>query len=485
VERSVGPEVLGRWSAGSGPLYRRLADALKTAIARGDIPPDTRLPAERVLARSLNVSRSTVVSAYDLLYAEGLVVRRQGSGTWIAPESAAAARRAHLGHVWVPQAALRTIVDNPGNVIPFTASTVDRLPDIIPAEAFRVNFEEVAANPPYFEVPEGLPRLREVIAALYSERGLQTTPDQIVVTSGAQQAIALVATAHLAPGDLALVESPTFPGAIDALGLTGARLRGVSVGRDGADVASIERTVVQGHVGLVYVIPTFHNPTGTLMPSARRRVLGEVLSSWGVPTIDDESLVDLSFNGDVPRPLASFAANAPLYSVGSLSKLFWGGLRIGWVRCPGDAVGPILRLKSVSDLGTSLVSQAIALRLLEQRVAMTSARREQLSNKLVLWSDLLRTHLPSWAFAPPSGGLSLWVDTGVDASALAQIALREGVALVTSAETTVDRTAATYVRLPLALEDRLIEEGVRRLACAYGHFTAEDGPGEPSARLVV
>lgn len=171
--------------------------------------------------------------------------------------------------------------------------------------------------------------------------------------------------------------------------------------------------------------------------------------------------------------------------MGLLSKLFWGGLRIGWVRCPGDAVGPILRLKSVSDLSTSLVSPAIALRLLKQRVAMTSARREQLRYKLALWSDLLRTHLPSWTFEPPSGGLSLWVDTGVDASALAQIALREGVALVTSAETTVDRTAATYVRLPLALEDRLIEEGVRRLARAYGHFTAEDGRGEPSARLVV
>ena len=205
----------------------------------------------------------------------------------------------------------------------------------------------------------------------------------------------------------------------------------------------------------------------------------------GVPTIDDESLVDLSLNGDVPRPLASFAAQAPIYSVGSLSKLFWGGLRVGWVRCPVDAVGPILRLKSVSDLSTSLVSQAIALRLLEQRVAVASARREQLSHKLALWSDLLRTHLPSWTFEPPIGGLSLWVDTGIDASAFAQIALRDGVALVTSAETTVDLTAATYVRLPLALENRVIEEGVRRLARAYGHITAEDGRGEPSARLLV
>src|SRR3990170_213899 len=93
---TVGPEVLGRWSAGSGPLYRRLADALRTAVARGDIPAETRLPAERVLAHALNVSRSTVVNAYDLLYAEGLVFRKQGSGTWVASQSAAAARWAHL-----------------------------------------------------------------------------------------------------------------------------------------------------------------------------------------------------------------------------------------------------------------------------------------------------------------------------------------------------------------------------------------------------
>lgn len=481
----MGPEVLGRWSAGSGPLYRRLADALKTAIARGEIPPDTRLPAERVLARSLNVSRSTVVSAYDLLYAEGLVVRRQGSGTWIAPATAAAARRAHLGHVWAPHAALRTIVDNPGNLIPFTASTVDRLPGLLPRDAFEVGFDDLVANPPYFEVPEGLPRLRDEIATLYSKRGLETTPDQIVVTSGAQQAIALVATAHLAPGDLALVESPTFPGAIDALELTGARLRGVSVRPDGADIGSIERTIVQGHVGLAYLIPSFHNPTGTLMPAARRHVLGEILSSWGVPTIDDESLVDLSLDGQDPSPLASFSPDGPVYSVGSLSKLFWGGLRVGWVRCPADAVGPILRLKSVNDLSTSLVSQEVALRLLEHRAATRLARRKELTNKLKRWSNLLQEHLPRWRFDAPAGGLSLWVDTGVDTGALAQIALREGVALVTAAETTVDRGASTYVRLPLALDDGVIEEGVRRMARAYEELVEASPSAEATTRLVV
>jgi DNA-binding transcriptional MocR family regulator len=314
MSRAVGPEVLGRWSSGSGPLYKRLADAVRTAVARGDIPVDSRLPADRVLARSLNVSRSTVVSAYDLLYAEGLLVRKRGSGTWVAPRSAAAARRAHLGNVWVPQAALRTIVDNPGDVIPFTASTVDRVPASLPADAFRVSFEEIVANPPYFEVPEGLPLLRAEIASRYEERGLATSPDQIVVTAGAQQGIMLAAAAHLAPGDLAVIESPTFPGAIDALGLTGARLRGIAVGRDGADVPSIERTVVQGHVGLVYLISNFQNPTGGVMPSTRRAELAQIVSSWHVPVVDDESLLDLSLGPRPPPPLASFAPHAAVYS---------------------------------------------------------------------------------------------------------------------------------------------------------------------------
>jgi DNA-binding transcriptional MocR family regulator len=485
MSRAVGPEVLGRWSAGSGPLYRRLADALRTAVARGDILTDTRLPAERVLARTLNVSRSTVVSAYDLLYAEGLVLRKQGSGTWVAPQSAAAARRAYLGQVWVPQAALRTIVDNPGSVIPFTASTVDRVPASLPADAFSVTFDEVVANPPYFEVPEGLPQLRAELARLYEGRGLETSPDQIVVTTGAQQAISLVAAAHLAPADLALIESPTYPGGIDALGLTGARLRGIAVGRDGADVASIERTIVQGHVGLVYLIPTFHSPTGVLMPSARRATLGQILSSWDVPLIDDESLVDVSLGAEPPPPLAAFAPSAAVYSVGSLSKLFWGGLRIGWVRCPPEAVGPVMRLKSVNDLSSSIVSQIITIKLLEHREAMIESRRQELRAKIDLFRSLLEEHLPSWSFDGPAGGLSLWVDTGVDATAFAQAALREGVALVTAAETTVDRSTPTYVRLPLALDDEVIETGVERLGRAYRGLSEADGLPARAPRLVV
>jgi DNA-binding transcriptional MocR family regulator len=485
MARAVGPEVLGRWSAGSGPLYKRLADALRTAVARGDIPADTRLPAERVLARTLNVSRSTVVSAYDLLYAEALVLRKQGSGTWVAPQSAAAARRAHLGQVWVPQAALRTIVDNPGNVIPFTASTVDRVPSSLPADAFSLTFDEVVAGPPYFEVPEGLPQLRAEVARLYSDRGLETSPDQIVVTAGAQQAITLVAAAHLAPGDLALIESPTFPGAIDALGLTGARLRGVAVGREGADIASIERTVVQGHVGLVYLIPTFHNPTGTLMPSSRRAALGQILSSWDVPVIDDESLLDLSLGPEPPPPLASFAAGAAVYSIGSLSKLFWGGLRLGWVRCPRESIGPIMRLKSVSDLSSSIVSQIIALKLLAHREAMIESRRRELRAKVELFRALFAQHLPAWSFDDPAGGLSLWVDTRVDAPAFAPAALREGVALVPSAATTVDRSAPTYVRLPLALDDEVIEAGVERLGRADRGFNQADRLPGRAPRLVV
>jgi DNA-binding transcriptional MocR family regulator len=485
MSRVVGPEVLGRWSAGSGPLYRRLADALRTAVARGDIPADTRLPAERVLARSLNVSRSTVVSAYDLLYAEGLLLRKQGSGTRVAPQNAAAARRAHLGEVWVPQAALRSIVDTPGNLIPFTASTIDRVPGSLPADAFRVTLDEIVAHPPYFEVPEGLPQLRAELAQLYEARGLETSPDQIVVTTGAQQAIGLIAAAHLAAGDLALIESPTFPGAIDALGLTGARLRGIAVGRDGADVASIERTVVQGHVGLIYLIPTFHNPTGVLMPVSRRVALAETLSSWDVPTIDDESLLDLSLGPEPPPPLASFAPNATVYSVGSVSKLFWGGLRVGWVRCPREAVGPIMRLKSVSDLSSSLVSQTIALKLLDHREAMIKSRRQELSAKVELFRALLAQHLPSWSFDDPAGGLSLWVDTGVDSAAFAQAALREGVALATSGAMTVDRSTPTYVRIPLALDDEVIETGVERLGRAYRGYSQADELPARAPGLVV
>jgi DNA-binding transcriptional MocR family regulator len=253
------------------------------------------------------------------------------------------------------------------------------------------------------------------------------------------------------------------------------------VGRDGADVPSIERTVVQGHVGLVYLISNFQNPTGGVMPSTRRAELAQIVSSWHVPVVDDESLLDLSLGPRPPPPLASFAPDAAVYSVGSLSKLFWGGLRIGWVRCPNEAVGPILRLKSVSDLGTSIVSQTIALRLLDRREAMMDSRRKELTGKVELFTSLLDDQLPSWRFDTPAGGLSLWVDTGVDATAFAQAALREGVAIVPAEATTVDRSSSTFVRLPLALDDDVIEVGVERLARAFRRFR----PETPRPRLIV
>lgn len=481
---TITPEALGRWSAGSGPLYARLAEALRTAIARGDVPAGARLPAERQLATRLNVSRSTVVSAYDLLYSEGLVTRRQGSGTWVEPASAAAVRRSHLHQVWVPQTALRSIVDNPGNVIPFAASTMEHLSEEVPPEAFDLSAADVLKHRPYFEIPEGLPELRSEIARMYDASGVETSPGQIVITAGAQEAISLISAAHLSHGDLAIVESPTYPGALDALSVRGARLRGVTSDKGGADVDSIERVVAQSHVGLMYLIPTFHNPTGTMMPSSRRHELGRIIDRWQVPVIDDGSLMWLSHGIEPPPPLAAFADSAPVYAIGSMSKTFWGGLRIGWIRCPLDAVGPIIRLKSVNDLSCSIVSQVIALRLLEQRTEMAEIRRRQLVERVRLYRRLLTEHLSTWRHSDPLGGVSLWIDTGADADMFAQVALRHGVALVTGSAASVDSAHRNFLRLPLGLPKETIVLGIERLEAAWREF-ASAGPDLPDTRLVV
>ena len=423
-----------------------------------------------------------MVAAYDVLDGEGLVSRKRGSGTWVVGQAASTARRFYR-ESWAPRAALSTIVDNPDDVVPFTASTVDRLPDALPRTAFDVSFDELLAYPPYFEIPEGLPDLREVVATMYAERGLPTSPDQIVVTSGAQQAISLLATRYLSTGDLALIETPTFPGAIDAFTVAGARLRGIPVDRHGVDVGAIERTVAQGHVGLTYLIPSFHNPTGTLMPKTKRALLGEIVTRWDAPVVDDESLVDLSLGVEPPAPLAAFAPGARVFTIGSVSKLFWGGLRVGWVRCPLDAVGPLVRLKTVSDLASSLVSQRVALNLFKQRDRIAQLRRRELTHKLGLFTQLLRDQLPTWTFDAPAGGLSLWVNTGMDGEDLAQMALREGVAIVPAADTTVDERSSTFIRLPLMLADELIQEGVVRLRRAAERLEASGSPRP--RRLVV
>lgn len=480
--------VLGNWTAGRGPLYRRLADALRSAIRRGDLAPGVRLPPERGLARSLSVSRSTVVAAYDLLRQDAVLDRRQGSGTRVLPTSDAhvPTERPTPGRPLSRNTLFRRIADGPDGTLDFLGAHLLGGGGL-PVEALAGIERELAdLSGASGYMPLGYPPLREAIASHLTRSGLPTLPEQVIVTNGAQQAIDLVAWQYLQPGDTALVENPTYPGALDALSAAGGRLAWVPTGRRGADVDRLAELLSRTSPRLVYLIPTFQNPTGGVMPELQRRAVARLVEARQVPLVEDDSLAALALDGGVPPPIAAFAPGAPILTVGSLSKLFWGGLRVGWIRAPEPLIAQLGRLKAVADLGGSLPSQVIATRLLDRFEVVRRERVAELARRFACMVQLLERHLPTWSWEPPQGGLCLWVRLPYGSGTeFAQVALRHGVSVVAGPVASADNTFDEFLRLPFGLEPSDLEEGVQRLARAWQAYVPLVEPARQAFAVIV
>ena len=250
--------------------------------------------------------------------------------------------------------------------------------------------------------------LREAVAASYDARGLATRPDQVMIVTGALAGVAVAARALLSTGDRALVESPTYPNAIATLTHSGARLVGVDVPPDaavvGSDVEGLTATLRQVAPRVAYLIPDFHNPTGALMSDAAREQVARVLTRTRTTAVIDESMVALALDGqELPAPFASYAPDA--ISVGSLSKPYWGGLRIGWLRIPEARVDAFFRARLSLDLGAPLLEQLVATELVNAGSELLDHRREQLRASRDAALAAIAEHLPDWRVSRPGGGL--------------------------------------------------------------------------------
>lgn len=467
--------VLGGWSQAAGPVYLRLANGARSAILRGDLPPGSRVPAERNLARLLAVSRTTVVSAYEILRQEGWLESRQGSGTRVrpgprrvsgaAPEEAPASFRRHPVY--------RSLIEGSGGTIEFLGA---HLPGTgaIPGELTTLGpgLARLARDHGY--LPAGLPELRRAIAAVLAGRGLPTREDQVLITSGAQQAIGLVASLLLQRGDAVALESPTYLGAMDVCTNAGAHLVPLPVGDEGLRPETLADVVARTSPRLVYLVPTFHNPTGALVPEGARREIARIADRTDVPIVEDDTLADLTLGADPPAPIAAFSKGGPVITVGSLSKVLWGGLRIGWIRAPEPILARLTRLKILTDLGCSILSQLAAVELLGRLDAIRRERRREVRTKYRRLAALLGKYLPSWKWREPAGGLSLWVRLPHgDATGFAQAALRQGVAIVPGPLASPDSGGADRIRLPFVHDADTMTEGVKRLARAWRAYAPE------------
>jgi DNA-binding transcriptional MocR family regulator len=443
------------------PAYRGLADALRLLVADGRLPSGTRLPSERDLTTALSVSRTTVTRAYAELRDRGFLTSRQGSGSVVTLPGGVAGRG--RGTALEPSSECL-----PGDVIDLTCAAMSA-----PAGTVAAYERAVAELPRYLGGtgyhPLGLSTLREALAARYTERGLPTAPDRVMVTSGALAGLAVTARAVLAPGDRVLLEHPTYPNAIDTLRRSGARAVALPLERSGWDIEAADAALRQTAPRAAYLIPDFHNPTGALMPDAQRAELGRALAGSHTVGIVDETLVDLAHDAalSMPRPLAAYHPRT--VTLGGASKSFWGGLRIGWVRAPRELMPALVSARLTLDLGAPVLEQLVLADLLERREELLRERRAAVVATRDVFVRALRDRLPQWRFRLPEGGLCLWAELPEPLSTpLCAAADQRGLVLAPGSQFAVEGGLERFLRLPFTGHSaEVVTQAVDRLALAW------------------
>ena len=462
---------LGNWrtSSRSGPAYHGLSDAIRLLIVDGRIPVGARLPSERAMADALRVSRTTVTAAYAQLGEDGYLNARRGARSTTALPVAPAARSEPATPTMSLAAAA---LSAPASSV--SEAFVDAVHDVTPY-LHKVGHELV-----------GVDVLRAAIAERYCERGLPTEPDEVLVTTGALHAFNLVLTTYVQPGDRVLVEQPTYHGALTSITTAGARPVPVAMTDDGWELDAVEAAVHQLSPSLAYLIPDNQNPTGLTMPAHDRKRLAAIIAETRTRTVIDETILDMWLDDEVPEPMAASMTTRRdlVLTIGSMSKSFWGGLRIGWIRAERATIATIAALRPSIDMGTPVLEQLAAARLLGQHDELLPERREILRSRRTFLLELLDRHLPEWEPGGGQGGMSLWVRLPAPMStALSAAASRMGLELPSGPRFGVDGTLERFVRVPYALPEDELSAAIELLARAWHSITGSTAP-EPATIVV-
>ncbi|MBF6175445.1 PLP-dependent aminotransferase family protein [Nocardia blacklockiae] len=454
----------------SRPAYLALAESIRLLIHDGRAPLGVALPSERDLATTLGVSRTTVTSAYALLRENGYLISRQGSRSTVALP-------AGIKHDGTKPARSILAMMSPGELptIDLTYAAMSAPPEM--SEAYSTALQGL---PIYLGThgmdPVGVLPLREAIARRYTERGLPTEPEQILVTLGAQHGLRLLLNVLTAPAERVLIDHPTYPNAIEAIRDVGARPVPVPLRpeRPGAawDLDGIRSAARQTAASTAYLVPDFNNPTGLLMNADSRAELAAIARETRMTVIVDESMVDQQLEGENPPPVAAFARGPEIVTIGSASKSFWGGLRVGWVRANQSLITKLLGTRSTVDLGTPVMDQLATVYLLEHAETILARRRDQLRSRRATLLDALAEELPDWRAVPGVGGMSLWVQLPAPVStALAATAPNHGVLLAAGPRFGVQGAFERFLRLPFTQEESELRLGVKAVAAAYAALT--------------
>jgi 2-aminoadipate transaminase len=499
------------------PLYRQVHAAFTKRIQAGELAPGSRLPSVRGLARRLGVSLITVIQAYDALAADGLVHASVGRGTFVgsptsreegsetsdaqaAPSAAGPGEAEWQGSLPVylrapriatMQSMLQRAI-HPDTIL-LAGGTPD--PSLFPIKALGRLWHRVMAveDPRFLQYgsPQGDLRLRAWIADQCSALGIASQPEDVLITSGSQQAIDLVARTFVGPGDYVLVESPTFLTALDILESRGAKLLGVPVDAEGARIDVASALLERFRPRIMYTIPTAQNPTGVTMSEERRRRLSAMARQHNLLVIEDDTCSEFTYDGDAPSAIKAFDSGGHVVFLRSFSKIVIPGLRVGCVVAHGSVMARLVESKSVVDRFTSPLIQRTLWRYLsapQYRRDLETARETYRRRRDAVLRALEASMPPGVTWTRPSAGFNLWLNlpAGVSATDAFEESLKEGVACGFGDLFLPHVPPPSGLRISFADKpDSVSVEGVRRLARALSRLLAGERTRPQGAEFVT
>jgi len=473
--QAVEPSAFGiSLSKGNGrPLFIQLHEQIIARISAGELTAGARLPPVRRLAEQLGINHMTVAKAYKDLAKAGFVEGRAGGGTHVRARYGTRRARGAEPAVGGPLLAERLyeLAHAPG-VIAFVTNYPEPDPECM--KEFEICLQSVIADglSPYFiyDSSNGRIGLRRAIVEYLSQQGLATTPDDVIVTSGAQQAIELVIRLLVPYGSPVIVERPTYYGVINALRSVGARILEVPLESDGMDIDKLEEHLSRHRPRLICTNPTFQNPTGVTTSIAKRHSILALARTHGVPILEDDHNSELRFAGSpVPSIRALSEPDDDVFYVRGFGKVFLPGTRLGYVVTPVRARPALLGLKAQSDMHTNGIMQEAMARFLARKnypKILERMKKVYSGKQRRLIASLSAGMPPGTLIERPEGGLSLWVTLpeGAEVSDLYYRAVRRGVAFVAGEAYYASHVNPRTLRVSFGLlRDDALEEGVSRL----------------------
>jgi GntR family transcriptional regulator/MocR family aminotransferase len=472
-------------------LYQQIYAHFRQGILSGSLPPETRLPSTRQLARDLGINRITVETAYGDLEADGLVISRVGSGTFVLPPGTQIpipidehdgpwplwqrdVQASEDGLSQMPSEELLRGSRHP-DTIAFAGGIGD--PRLFPVDDYRKAIQAVLRRDGMAALEygerSGYAPLRGTIAHVLASQGIVVRAENILITAGSQQALTLVCQLLLRPGDTILVETPTYAGALDLFRLFHLKVVGIPVDEHGMQVEKLEKLLQNQHPKLLYTIPNFHNPTGTCLSTARRRLLLGLADRYNVPILEDDFVGDLRYDGRTQPALKSLDPGGRVIYTSTFSKMLMPGLRVGFLAVEGPVYDSLVNTKRIVDLATSNLHQRaveayVTVGSYQAHLRRTCQVYRKRRDAMLL---AVHRHLPGGVRVdPPQGGLFMWLGLPehISAAKLLPLAAAEGVTFTPGSPFFPHGPDGdSYLRLNFAMQPpEAIDEGMMRLGKA-------------------